>query len=84
MLMISTDPRYLGIAGDKEREKAYHDFWDMKVKKEREQKRQHRRMTQDRFKEFLQVRFFVVQLLTFLESSESECRYSMENVQRRC
>lgn len=53
--MISSDSRYLGIPGEREREKLFNDFWDIKERKEREEQRQQRRMALDRFRNFVHV-----------------------------
>eukprot|EP01127_Copromyxa_protea_P002338 TRINITY_DN1222_c0_g1_i11.p1 TRINITY_DN1222_c0_g1~~TRINITY_DN1222_c0_g1_i11.p1 ORF type:complete len:729 (+),score=141.56 TRINITY_DN1222_c0_g1_i11:35-2221(+) len=53
MALISADARYLGVSSDREREKLFNDFWDLKEKRDREEQRQQRRQAQEKWREYV-------------------------------
>jgi len=54
MTLISTDPRYLLIVGDRERERLYNEFIDQRARRERDESRKRRREGMENFRLFLE------------------------------
>jgi len=55
MTLISTDPRYLLVMGDRERERLFNDYIDQRVRREREDARKRRRDGMENFRQFLEA-----------------------------
>jgi len=54
MALISNDPRFMIIVGDRERERLFYEFNDQRTRKERDEARKRRREGMENFRQFLE------------------------------
>jgi len=55
MTLISNDPRFIIIVGDRERERLFYEFNDQRTRKERDEARKRRREGMENFRQFLET-----------------------------